>query len=148
MQAQINQIDRTIAATYAEGTRTRDQATRNPIKPINPRISQFQRDVATNFDRLNRHRLRMLQAAAAGDAPAPLIQAPIVCDPEQRQPNVDQNADLCPTPRTLHELWMEWKSGISAENLPARLFTVRERGRRKRTFCQRKAFWEVVQLMA
>ena len=90
----------------------------------------------------------MLQAAAADDAPAPLIQAPIVCDPEQRQPNVDQNADLCPTPRTLHELWMEWKSGISAENLPARLFTVRERGRRKRTFCQRKAFWEVVQLMA
>jgi Transcriptional activator of glycolytic enzymes len=138
LQAQINQIDRAIAA-YAEETRTQFEA-------IHAQMAQFQRAVASNFNRLNRHPLRMLQAAAAGDAPAPVVQAPIVRGPEQRQPDVDQNADLCPTPRTLHELWMEWQSGIAGRK-PARLFTARERGRRKSTFCRRKAFWEVVQLM-
>lgn len=143
LHAAINQIERSIA-TYAAATRDATEANRNSIEAIRGGMLQLQTIVARNFNRINRHPLRMLNAAAAGDAP--VVQPPIVHGPEQRQPDVDQNADLSPTPRTLHELWREWEFGIGGRKA-ARLFTARERGQKKSTFCRRKAFWEVVQLL-
>mmetsp|Transcript_95008 Transcript_95008/g.264004 ORF Transcript_95008/g.264004 Transcript_95008/m.264004 type:complete len:195 (-) Transcript_95008:29-613(-) len=54
-----------------------------------------------------------------------------------------ETARLSRCPKTLHLLWDEWTNGISG-NKPARLFTIRERGRSKHVFSKRKVFWNKV----
>ena len=56
-------------------------------------------------------------------------------------------AILSSTPRTLHDLWVEWEFGL-ADNKPAKYFTPRERGgKNKHKFYLRKFFWKQVSKM-
>ena len=53
------------------------------------------------------------------------------------------NAILSSHPRTLHELWREWKQGIGG-NKAAIEFTSRERGRCKHKYSRRKVVWDLI----
>ena len=58
-------------------------------------------------------------------------------------PTVNERAVLSKRPRTLFVLWQEYEFGLSG-NKAAKLFTPRERGRNKFSFCLRKPFWDLV----
>jgi hypothetical protein len=88
------------------------------------------------------------------------IQPPRMATPQQRNNNAldaaraEEEADLIrgrrPAvlsrhPRTLHELWKEYKYGIG-ENKPAQDFTAEERGRVKFKYCRRKIVWDLIAL--
>ena len=52
-------------------------------------------------------------------------------------------ASLMSRPKTLHDLWAEWKFGTSGRK-PASSFNLSERGKVKSMFSMRKPFWEKV----
>lgn len=58
-------------------------------------------------------------------------------------PTVNERAVLSKCPRTLFVLWQEYEFGLSG-NKAAKLFTPRERGRNKFSFCLRKPCWNLV----
>ena len=61
-------------------------------------------------------------------------------------PVVAQLARLSATPRTLHDVWMEYTVGIGGSK-PARDFSSRERGAYKHRYCARKIIWDRVALL-
>ena len=60
--------------------------------------------------------------------------------------NVDRNATLTATPRSLHLLWTEYMHGVGGRKA-ARLFTPAERGKVKHKYSLRKTFWDLVKVM-
>ena len=56
---------------------------------------------------------------------------------------IDSTATLMNNPRSLHQLWQEYNSGIG-NNKPAREFTRAERGRFKFKYSQQKHVWDLV----
>ena len=52
-------------------------------------------------------------------------------------------ATLMPTPRSLHELWLEFQHGVGGRKA-ARLFSHSERGRSKHRYHRRKVVWDLV----
>ena len=52
-------------------------------------------------------------------------------------------ATLMPTPRSLHDLWMEYQHGVGGRKA-ARLFSYSERGRSKHRYCRRKVVWDLI----
>ena len=59
---------------------------------------------------------------------------------------VDSNATLSASPKSLYTLWLEFQQGIG-ERKAAKLFTPAERGRFKYKYCFRKPFWVLVTKM-
>lgn len=55
----------------------------------------------------------------------------------------DKMATLVKTPRTLDELWIEYNFGVGGRKA-ARLFTRRERGRCRHTYCRRRVVWDKI----
>ena len=126
------------------------------LRRVDGNVHQLQRTFTTNFNRMNRNPLRMLQQAAAANvnvaepADANVVQQRVHAQPPRGVLNNDvaMNASLSPSPRTLHELWAEWQFGIGGRK-PTRLFTEHESGVRqhKSTFSRRKAFWELMEYL-
>lgn len=140
-------------------------STRDQLEALTASVNQLQRTVTSNFNRINRNPLRMLQAAAVANGAANAVQPQAQAQPREAavpplaqplpervdrigQNAVAMNASLSPAPRSLHVLWAEWQFGIGGRK-PARLFTRRESGveQHKSTFSRRKAFWELMEYL-
>ena len=63
---------------------------------------------------------------------------------EQQVANVNSNATLHPSPRTIQLLWQEWMEGIGGRKA-AKDFTRVERGACKYKYSRRKIVWDLIQ---
>jgi hypothetical protein len=79
-----------------------------------------------------------------------LAAQPVIARPQQNvnvgdylalAANPSPMAKLSKTPKTLHNLWAEWTTGIGG-NKAAKDFTPAERGRVRQEYSQRKVAWE------
>jgi hypothetical protein len=75
-----------------------------------------------------------MTAAAANvqDPPAAVVQ--------QQE---EGRAELCPRPKSLHELWTEYMFGIGGRKA-AKDFTPVERGRCRNKYCRPKLVWDCI----
>jgi hypothetical protein len=80
------------------------------------------------------HRAGASTAAAAANAQDP----PAVVQQQQ-----EGRAELCPRPKSLHELWTEYMFGIGGRKA-AKDFTPIERGRCRHKYCRRKLVWDCI----
>jgi hypothetical protein len=109
------------------------------MEQMHQQVQHNHRVTTVNIRRIaQNHPVRKTLAgkAAAAAAPNPAQQTQ-----HGNPPALD--ATLAPHPRSLHDLWQEWTTGIGGRKA-AQLFTAQERGRSKHKYTRRKHVWDIV----
>jgi hypothetical protein len=129
LQLQIDALKRTVDELKTTQEMDRVQG-RREFQILNQKFRRFA------MERNNQEAAAPNQAAEPNNQEAGAIAA----EPTQA---AYASATLCPNPRTLYNLWEEYKHGIGGRKA-ACLFTSQERGKVKHKYHRRKAVWDCI----
>ena len=106
--------------------------------------SYLKSDVDTNYNQ-TKSSINRIYTSVSRISAQPLVRSTHqVLDDESG--GINSTAVLAKGPKNLYDLWKEYRFGSGGRN-PAKLFSAKERGRWKTTYCRRKIFWDTIDIL-